>query len=86
MNFIILTVQATALKCKFHQNISKIMLEQHREMGCKYHYSCILLFRNYRVRHLVVKKMVLDEAMAWLNTLGGGYSALGDAFKYCVSK
>lgn len=29
--------------------------------------------------------MALDDAMNWLNTLGGGYSALGDYFEVHVS-
>jgi hypothetical protein len=27
---------------------------------------------------LVMKKIILEETMAWLSTLGGGYSSLGD--------
>ncbi|ELU01463.1 hypothetical protein CAPTEDRAFT_148849 [Capitella teleta] len=33
---------------------------------------------DYRIRCIIEKTAVLDDAMNWLNTLGGGYSALGD--------
>ncbi|KAJ8312260.1 hypothetical protein KUTeg_009633 [Tegillarca granosa] len=36
----------------------------------------------YRMEGQVVKKMILEEAMAWLSTLGGAYSALGDYFQF----
>ena len=44
-----------------------------------------IFFRNYRITGQVKKRSLLDDAMAWLNTLGGGYSALGDYFKHHVS-
>ena len=31
------------------------------------------------------RRIQLDDAMNWLNTLGGGYSALGDYFDHHVS-
>lgn len=31
------------------------------------------------------EKRELDSALAWLSTLGGAFSALGDNFKHCVS-
>ncbi len=42
-------------------------------------------YRAYRLEDLVVKCIVLDDAMNWLSTLGGGYSALGDYFTHHVS-
>ncbi|XP_014675404.1 PREDICTED: uncharacterized protein F58A4.6-like isoform X2 [Priapulus caudatus] len=33
---------------------------------------------------MVQKKRSLDETMAWLSTLGGAYSALGDYYKACA--
>lgn len=35
---------------------------------------------NDKVGVLVQKRMILEETMAWLSTLGGGYSSLGDYF------
>jgi len=32
-----------------------------------------------------VKRKILEETMAWLSTLGGGYSSLGDYFTQFVS-
>ncbi|XP_071110866.1 uncharacterized protein [Haliotis cracherodii] len=34
-----------------------------------------------RICGLAVKRMLCEEGMAWLSTLGGGYSALGDYFQ-----
>lgn len=34
---------------------------------------------------LLIKKMHLEDAMAWLSTLGGAYSSLGDYFESHVS-
>ena len=42
------------------------------------------LWRCYRLRDLMVKRMELDDAMNMLSTLGGAYSALGDYFVYHV--
>jgi len=36
------------------------------------------------VCELIVKRVELDDAMNWLSTLGGAYSALGDYFIYHV--
>lgn len=41
--------------------------------------------RNQKVGVLVQKRMILEETMAWLSTLGGGYSSLGDYFRHFVS-
>ncbi|XP_063396262.1 uncharacterized protein LOC134680902 [Mytilus trossulus] len=35
----------------------------------------------YRMQGLLIKKMHLEDAMAWLSTLGGAYSSLGDYFE-----
>lgn len=35
---------------------------------------------NYKMCSLVVAKMIHNDALSWLNTLGGGFSALGDYF------
>jgi len=32
-----------------------------------------------------VERRELDNAMSWLSTLGGAFSALGEEFKHCVS-
>ena len=45
---------------------------------------CAFQSRNYRISDLVTKRMISEDAMAWLNTLGGGYSALGDYFEHHV--
>ena len=42
------------------------------------------IFRGERIGCQVWKRMLLDDAMSWLNTLGGGYSALGDYFVHHV--
>ncbi|KAL4223364.1 hypothetical protein ACF0H5_016834 [Mactra antiquata] len=34
----------------------------------------------YRIEGLARKRLILEETMAWLSTLGGGYSSLGDYF------
>ncbi|ESO97981.1 hypothetical protein LOTGIDRAFT_103988, partial [Lottia gigantea] len=39
-----------------------------------------------RINYLVRKRCELEENMAWLSTLGGGYSSLGDYFTYCAKK
>ncbi|XP_076344863.1 uncharacterized protein LOC143244314 isoform X1 [Tachypleus tridentatus] len=39
---------------------------------------------NYKIRILVAEQAVMENAMAWLSTLGGAYSALGDQFQYCA--
>ncbi|KAK3084903.1 hypothetical protein FSP39_021149 [Pinctada imbricata] len=36
----------------------------------------------YRMEGQAAKKAALEETMAWLSTLGGGYSALGDYFQH----
>jgi len=41
-------------------------------------------WRCYRLCELMVKRMELDDAMNWLSTLGGAYSALGDYFVHHV--
>ena len=41
-------------------------------------------FRSGRLNNLISRYVAIDDAMNWLNTLGGGYSALGDYFEYHV--
>lgn len=41
--------------------------------------------RNERLERLVTERRELDNAMSWLSTLGGAFSALGEEFKHCVS-
>lgn len=41
--------------------------------------------RFHRINVLVHKRVILEEAMAWLSTLGGGFSSLGDHFSDAVS-
>jgi hypothetical protein len=41
--------------------------------------------RNERLERLVIERRELDNAMSWLSTLGGAFSALGEEFKHCVS-
>ena len=43
------------------------------------------LCRCYRLESLLQKHVILDETMAWLSTLGGAYSSLGDYFHTHVS-
>lgn len=38
----------------------------------------------YRVTNMVMERSELDNAMSWLSTLGGAYSALGDHFSHCA--
>ena len=44
-----------------------------------------LCCRYFRVQGLLIKKMHLEEAMAWMSTLGGAFSSLGDYFESHVS-
>ncbi|XP_045171967.2 uncharacterized protein LOC123534008 [Mercenaria mercenaria] len=37
---------------------------------------------NEKLIGLIRKRMILEETMAWLSTLGGGYSSLGDYFEH----
>ncbi|GBM18227.1 hypothetical protein AVEN_38999-1 [Araneus ventricosus] len=41
---------------------------------------------NKRLEILVHEKCELENAMAWLSTLGGAFSALGDYFEDCAEK
>ncbi|XP_076344866.1 uncharacterized protein F58A4.6 isoform X2 [Tachypleus tridentatus] len=47
-------------------------------------YSPLKVTGNYKIRILVAEQAVMENAMAWLSTLGGAYSALGDQFQYCA--
>lgn len=38
----------------------------------------------HRISYLVMERTELDNAMSWLSTLGGAYSALGDHFSHCA--
>lgn len=42
--------------------------------------SPVCLAWCYRLQTLLCKRIILEETMAWLSTLGGGYSSLGDYF------
>ncbi|XP_033747503.1 uncharacterized protein LOC117332631 [Pecten maximus] len=37
---------------------------------------------NYRMGSQMMRRVILDDAMNWLSTLGGGYSSLGDYFQH----
>ncbi|PNF36987.1 hypothetical protein B7P43_G08043 [Cryptotermes secundus] len=39
---------------------------------------------NERIEKLVLQRRELDNAMSWLSTLGGAFSALGEEFKHCA--
>ncbi|XP_047524072.1 uncharacterized protein LOC125062299 [Pieris napi] len=41
---------------------------------------------NERVSYLVWSKIEIENAFAWLSTLGGAYSALGDYFEHCAEE
>ena len=41
--------------------------------------------RNERLERLVIERKELDNAMSWLSTLGGAFSALGEESIHCVS-
>ncbi|XP_064612221.1 uncharacterized protein LOC135476204 [Liolophura sinensis] len=41
---------------------------------------------EYRIQGQVVKRTQLEENMAWLSTLGGGYASLGDYFRHHAVK
>ncbi|VVC97782.1 unnamed protein product [Leptidea sinapis] len=41
---------------------------------------------NMRIAQLLWTKMEVENAFAWLSTLGGAYSALGDYFAYCADE
>ena len=40
----------------------------------------IMYFRSWYLNHLLTKRMLLEETMAWLSTLGGAHSSLGEYF------
>lgn len=44
------------------------------------------LTRDVKLGYLVAEQVELENAMAWLSTLGGAYSALGDNNVKFVSK
>lgn len=48
-------------------------------------YDCFTTFRSNILNDLCHEKRELDSALAWLSTLGGAFSALGDNFEHCVS-
>jgi len=35
--------------------------------------------------HIILERKEADEAMCWLSTMGGAFSALGEDFEHCVS-
>ncbi|KAK7483425.1 hypothetical protein BaRGS_00025365 [Batillaria attramentaria] len=37
---------------------------------------------GWRMNHLLTKRMLLEDAMAWLSTLGGAHSSLGEYFRH----
>ncbi|XP_022254517.1 uncharacterized protein LOC106470204 isoform X2 [Limulus polyphemus] len=39
---------------------------------------------NHKIQVLVTEQATMENAMAWLSTLGGAYSALGDQFQRCA--
>lgn len=39
---------------------------------------------SWRIMLLILKKQSLEETMAWLSTLGGAYSAMGDYYTRCA--
>ncbi|CAK1541797.1 unnamed protein product [Leptosia nina] len=41
---------------------------------------------NERILYLVMSRAEIENAFAWLSTLGGAYSALGDYFEHCAEK
>lgn len=41
--------------------------------------------RNERLERLVIERRELENAMSWLSTLGGAFSALGEEIVHCVS-
>ncbi|XP_038215863.1 uncharacterized protein LOC119835229 [Zerene cesonia] len=41
---------------------------------------------NDRVQHLLRTRIEIENAFAWLSTLGGAYSALGDYFEHCAEE
>jgi len=41
--------------------------------------------RNERLERLVIERRELENAMSWLSTLGGAFSALGEEILHCVS-
>ena len=42
--------------------------------------------RGDRMQCLVMKRMMLGDALNWLSTLGGAYSALGDYYQHHVRR
>ena len=44
----------------------------------------IMYFRSWYLNHLLTKRILLEETMAWLSTLGGAHSSLGEYFTHHV--
>jgi len=36
--------------------------------------------------HVILERKEAEEAMCWLSTMGGAFSALGEDFEHCVSR
>lgn len=47
-------------------------------------YIKLFLHRNDRTTRMALERREIDNAMSWLSTLGGAFSALGEEFNYCV--
>lgn len=39
---------------------------------------------NERLMHIILERKEADEAMCWLSTMGGAFSALGEDFEHCA--
>ena len=48
-------------------------------------YNVVALTRGKRIMALVVTRLQLETVFAWLSTLGGAYSSLGEKFVEHVS-
>lgn len=50
-----------------------------------YNVNLLMNCRSDKLNSMVLLYQEVDNAMSWLSTLGGAFSALGDNFGHCVS-
>ena len=59
-----------------------MMLDIEGDISIHYAYFCC---RDFKINYLLGLHIALDEGFAWLSTLGGAHSALGETFLQHVS-
>lgn len=79
--------QSLTIPCKVDANVTSPVLRQHLQVRVRLaepvHHIMDVGWNN-RLQILIEERCELDYMMAWLSTLGGAYSALGDNFQHCA--